>query len=93
MLSTRTDLLPLPVTTELAKLQDQVPPAPWPQIQALLSEELGGDPGEVFKSVDPEPLASASLAQAHAAWRATAPRSSSRSSGPGSTSRSAGTWR
>ena len=70
VLSTRTDLLPLPVTTELAKLQDQVPPAPWPQIQALLSEELGGDPGEVFKSVDPEPLASASLAQAHAAWRA-----------------------
>ena len=69
VLSTRTDLLPLPVTTELAKLQDQVPPAPWPQIQALLSEELGGDPGEVFKSVDPEPLASASLAQAHAAWR------------------------
>ena len=69
VLSTRTDLLPLPVTTELAKLQDQVPPAPWPQIQALLSEELGGDPGEVFKSVDPEPLASASLAQAHAARR------------------------
>ena len=28
MMSTRTDLLPAPVTTELAKLQDQVPPAP-----------------------------------------------------------------
>ena len=70
VLSTRTDLLPPPVTTELAKLQDQVPPAPWPQIHALLSDELGGDPGEVFKSVDPDPLASASLAQAHAAWRA-----------------------
>ena len=70
VLSTRTDLLPPPVTTELATLQDQVPPAPWPQIHALLAEELGHDPGEVFKSVDSEPLASASLAQAHAAWRA-----------------------
>ena len=70
VLSTRTDLLPPAVTTELAKLQDQVPPAPWPQIQALLADELGQDPGEVFKSIDPEPLASASLAQAHAAWRA-----------------------
>jgi ubiquinone biosynthesis protein len=70
VLSTRTDLLPPAVTTELARLQDQVPPAPWPQIQALLADELGQDPGEVFKSVDPEPLASASLAQAHAAWRA-----------------------
>jgi ubiquinone biosynthesis protein len=68
VLSTRTDLLPVPVTTELARLQDHVPPAPWPRIQALLAEELARDPFEVFKSVDPEPLASASLAQAHAAW-------------------------
>ena len=37
---------------------------------AALADELGQDPGEVFKSIDPEPLASASLAQAHAAWRA-----------------------
>ena len=70
VLSTRTDLLPPPVTTELATLQDQVAPAPWPQIHALLADELSHDPGEVFKSVDSEPVASASLAQAHAAWRA-----------------------
>ncbi len=67
VLSTRTDQLPASVTTELGRLQDRVPAAPWPQIQALLAEELAQDPGEVFKSVDPEPLASASLAQAHAA--------------------------
>ena len=70
VLSTRTDMLPASVTTELGQLQDRVPPAAWPQIQALLAEELAQDPAEVFKSVDPEPLASASLAQAHAAWRA-----------------------
>jgi len=65
--STRTDLLPVPVTTELAKLQDHVPATPWPQIQAVVEEELGTSIGEVFDSIDPEPLASASLAQAHAA--------------------------
>ena len=67
--STRTDLLPAPVTTELARLQDRVPAASWPQIEALLEEELGTSPGEVFECVDREPLASASLAQAHAARR------------------------
>jgi len=67
--STRTDLLPAPVTTELARLQDQVPAAPWPQVQALLEEELGTGLGDVFESIGHEPVASASLAQAHAAHR------------------------
>jgi ubiquinone biosynthesis protein len=67
--STRTDLLPAPVTSELAKLQDHVPPAPWPRIQALLEQELGTSIGEVFEEIAHEPLASASLAQAHAARR------------------------
>src|SRR5499425_2715444 len=67
--STRTDLLPAPVTSELARLQDRVPPAPWPQIQAVVERELGAGIGEVFDSVDPEPVATASLAQAHAARR------------------------
>src|SRR5262247_67867 len=40
--STRTDLLPAPVTSELARLQDRVPPAPWPQIQAGCSPGAGG---------------------------------------------------
>src|SRR5215469_14502979 len=67
--STRTDLLPAPVTSELARLQDRVAPAPWPQIQAVVEQELGAGIGEVFNSVDPEPVATASLAQAHAARR------------------------
>jgi ubiquinone biosynthesis protein len=69
VLSTRTDLLPEPVTTELASLQDQVPPEPWPHIRAVLAEELGRDPDQVFSHIDQKPLASASLAQAHAACR------------------------
>src|SRR6516225_9524724 len=67
--STRTDMLPASVTSELAQLQDRVPPAPWPQIQAVVERELGTSIGEVFDSVDPEPVATASLAQAHAARR------------------------
>src|SRR6516162_1483020 len=67
--STRTDLLPAPVTSELAGLQDHVAPVPWPLIQAVIEEELGATIGEVLEDVDPEPLASASLAQAHAARR------------------------
>lgn len=67
--STRTDLLPAPVTSELARLQDHVAAAPWPLIQAVIEEELGTSIGEIFADVDPEPLASASLAQAHAARR------------------------
>jgi ubiquinone biosynthesis protein len=67
--STRTDLLPAPVTCELAQLQDRVPSAPWPQIQAVVERELGTGIDEVFDSVDPEPVATASLAQAHAARR------------------------
>ena len=67
--STRTDLLPAPVTSELAELQDHVAAAPWPLIQAVVEEELGTGISEVFEHIDPEPLASASLAQAHAARR------------------------
>ncbi len=69
VLSTRTDLLPAPVTNELGRLQDRVSPAPWPQIQESLEQELGTSLGDVFDEVDREPLASASLAQAHAACR------------------------
>src|SRR5262249_23263469 len=56
-------------TSELARLQDRVPPAPWRQIQAVVEQELGTGIGEVFNSVDREPVATASLAQAHAARR------------------------
>ena len=67
--STRTDLLPAPVTSELARLQDHTAPAPWPLVQAVTEEELGTGVSDVFEHVDPQPLASASLAQAHAARR------------------------
>ncbi|WP_006243353.1 ABC1 kinase family protein [Mycolicibacterium tusciae] len=67
ILSTRSDLLPEPYREELAALQDSAPPVPAPIIAELIERELGSAPFEVFTSFDLEPLASASLGQAHAA--------------------------
>jgi len=67
ILSTRPDLLPPAYIAELSRLQDAVPPAPWDEIRQVLSEELGQPPEQVFATIDPQPLAAASLAQVHAA--------------------------
>ncbi len=63
--SSRPDLLPPEWITVLSRLQDQVPPAPFEAIQARLSAELGERAASLV--LDPEPLATASLAQVHAA--------------------------
>lgn len=63
-LSSRVDILPPEVTEELAGLQDEVPPVPFPDVEAVLRAELG-DPSTHFTYFHPEPLAAASLGQAH----------------------------
>lgn len=67
LLSTRPDLLPPQYQTELAKLQDAAPPVPGATIRRLIREELGSEPDLVFADFTLEPLASASIGQAHAA--------------------------
>jgi ubiquinone biosynthesis protein len=71
VLSTRADLLPPDVIAELSMLQDHVAPADPASIEALLTAELGAPPYRVFASFDPEPLAAASIGQAHTAQLAT----------------------
>ncbi|MCK6065080.1 MULTISPECIES: ABC1 kinase family protein [Microbacterium] len=66
-LSSRLDVLPPEITTELQGLQDEVPPVPFAEIRALAERELGVPLDRAFAFVDPDPLAAASLGQAHRA--------------------------
>ncbi|MBE0489402.1 MAG: ubiquinone biosynthesis regulatory protein kinase UbiB [Halomonas sp.] len=67
VLSTRRDLLPEDIADEMKRLQDQVPPFPGEQALAVVEEELGMTVALAFARFDPEPLASASIAQVHGA--------------------------
>lgn len=74
VLSVRPDIVPAEVIAELETLQDSVPPAPWDEVAAVLERELGGALHERFTGVEEVPLASASIAQVHAATLATGER-------------------
>ena len=65
VLSTRRDLIPLDIAEELAKLQDRVPPFPADESKRLIEQGLGKKVEQLFGSFDPEPIASASIAQVH----------------------------
>lgn len=66
-LSTRPDVLPPEIAEELCKLQDSVPPFPSRVALAILKEAYGRPVSEVFAEFDEQCLASASMAQVHAA--------------------------
>ncbi len=66
-ISTRPDLIPADLCIELEKLQDTVPPFPSDQFRQLVIEALGQPLAELFEEFEHEPLASASVAQVHAA--------------------------
>ncbi|GAB4177140.1 MAG: ubiquinone biosynthesis regulatory protein kinase UbiB [Wenzhouxiangellaceae bacterium] len=67
ILSTRRDLLPADVADELAELQDNVPPFPGDEARRIIERELGKPVDVLFASFDEQPMASASIAQVHAA--------------------------
>jgi ubiquinone biosynthesis protein len=68
MLSTRRDLMPIDMVNELTKLQDKVPPFDSNAAQAIVRQALGlKHLDELFSEFNHEPLASASVAQVHAA--------------------------
>jgi ubiquinone biosynthesis protein len=64
--SDREDLLPAGMITELQKLQDKVE-ADELNVQEIVADELGINPEDYFKSIDPQPLASASISQVYKA--------------------------
>ncbi|GAA5207053.1 ABC1 kinase family protein [Microbacterium kyungheense] len=66
-LSSRLDVLPPEITSELEGLQDEVPPVAFPAIRTLAEAELGRPLEQAFAWVDETPVAAASLGQAHRA--------------------------
>jgi ubiquinone biosynthesis protein len=67
VLSTRRDLIPGDVADELSLLQDQVPPFPGEEARAIVQRELKQPIEQLYANFDNVPLASASIAQVHAA--------------------------
>ena len=65
--STRSDLLPDTITTELAQLQSAARPVDADEVREVLEQELGASVEEEFASFDFEPLAAASIGQTHRA--------------------------
>ena len=67
LLSTRADLLPVAYLEALARLQDQVEPFPFAEVERIVTEELGVRISKAFTNFEATPLAAASLGQVHRA--------------------------
>lgn len=68
LFSTRADLLPGPYLDALERLQDQIEPFPYEEVERIVSSELGVRISKAFADFEPVPLAAASLAQVHRAY-------------------------
>lgn len=67
IMSTRPDLLPPHVILALSRLQDDVGPFPFAQVERTIAEDFGQPIAALFREFSPQPIASASVAQVHRA--------------------------
>ena len=70
LLSTRPDVVPPDIVLELQKLQDDVRPVPYEDVERVIREDLELSIQQLFTDFDPTPIAAASIGQVH---RATLP--------------------
>ena len=66
-LATRPDIIGEAASHDLQRLQDAVPPLPFAVIEAAMAKSFGRPLGELFASIEPEPVGAASIAQVHRA--------------------------
>jgi ubiquinone biosynthesis protein len=67
VLAGRPDLLPEPYLKALARLQDQVKPFPFEEVERIVIDGIGVRLSKAFSYFASEPIAAASLGQVHAA--------------------------
>src|SRR5919197_1218128 len=58
----------MPFIEALSRLQDRVGPSPFSEVEAIIAAELGVRTSKLFREIEREPLAAASLGQVHRAW-------------------------
>lgn len=67
ILSARSDLIPPDFLREFGKLQDDVPPFPFPEVRKIIEEQFASSLEQLFSHFEENPLAAASVAQVHRA--------------------------
>ena len=67
IMSTRPDIVGLEIARGLEQLQDRVSPVPFGKMKPIIETGLGGSVHDLYRTFEPEPVASASLSQVYRA--------------------------